>query len=77
MAKFLVPDAGDGDIVDSGIGYRSVNLRAIESCICSLHCIERKMRFILRAVYVRVEYIPQPGTKNLTSGLNSKFHGMF
>jgi predicted benzoate:H+ symporter BenE len=33
-AKFLVPDAGEGDIVDSGIGYRNVNLRAIESCIC-------------------------------------------
>ncbi len=77
VAKFLVPDAG-GDLVDSGIGlsYRSVNLQAIESCICSLHCIERKMRYILRALYARVDYIPQSWTKNMASGLNCKLHGM-
>jgi hypothetical protein len=30
---------------------RSLNLRAIESCVCSIRSIERKMRSILRTVY--------------------------
>jgi hypothetical protein len=30
---------------------RSLNLRAIENCICGLRSIERNMRFILRTVY--------------------------
>ncbi len=29
----------------------SLNLRAIESCVCSIRSIERKMRSILRTVY--------------------------
>jgi hypothetical protein len=29
----------------------SVNLRVIESCVCSIRCIERKMGSILRTVY--------------------------
>jgi hypothetical protein len=32
----------------------SLNLRAIENCICGLRSIGRKMRFILRTVYSKL-----------------------
>ncbi len=34
----------------------SLNLRAIESCVCSIRSIELKMRSILRTVQVAVQY---------------------
>jgi hypothetical protein len=56
--KFLVPDWGD--IVDSGIGllYRPAGYIGRRAGTTSLYA------------YVKVDYIPQSGTKNLDTGFN-------